>query len=133
MKAQPLIVSSVVAITAQWYCQLLNAHKGHGGDNYEQILWNNEMILQIHDEGPDDHHESLIDRSVLKGNGVILWFETDDFESLLERINFYAIKPDRGPVNNPDAGQMEVWLHDPNGYRVVVAGPSDYDRKPIDR
>ncbi len=56
MKSQPLIVSKNVPKTAEWYCNLLGAKRGHGGKNYEQILWNNELILQIHDENSDNHH-----------------------------------------------------------------------------
>jgi hypothetical protein len=27
---------------------------------------------------------------------------------------------------NPNAKQQEIWLRDPDGYRVVLAGPSEY-------
>jgi hypothetical protein len=29
-----------------------------------------------------------------------------------------------GPLLNPNSGQREVWLRGPEGYVVVVAGPS---------
>jgi len=32
---------------------------------------------------------------------------------------------------NPMAKQMEIWLRDPDGYRVVVAGPSKYSRQAL--
>lgn len=131
MKAQPLIVAKNVIETSKWYCNLLGAKSGHGGEEFEQILYNNKLILQIHNEDPDIHHDSLIDKSSKAGNGVILWFETDDFYGLLNRVQSYNIKLDRGPIENPNAKQMEVWLHDPNGYRVVIASNSQYERKPI--
>ena len=35
------------------------------------------------------------------------------------------------PYMNPMAKQMEIWLRDPDGYRVVVAGPSKYSRQAL--
>lgn len=30
---------------------------------------------------------------------------------------------------NPNARQQEIWLRDPDGYLVVLAGPSEYRRR----
>ncbi len=68
---------------------------------------------------------------MIVGNGVILWFESDNFEGVLDRVEFFGIQLDRGPVKNPDAKQMEIWLTDPNGYKVVIAGKSEYERNPL--
>jgi extradiol dioxygenase family protein len=131
MKPQPIIAVHQVQATAQWYCQLLDAQRGHGGDEYEQILRGQEMILQIHDLEGDENHGALGDASNRLGNGVILWFETDDFDALLERVKKYDLKPDREPSINVYAKQIELWLHDPDGYQVVIAGPSEYPRQPL--
>lgn len=40
---------------------------------------------------------------MIVGNGVILWFESDNFEGVLDRVEFFGIQLDRGPVKNPDA------------------------------
>lgn len=130
MKNQTMIVSKNVGETANWYCNILGARRGHGGPSYEQILWKSEMILQIHDDKADNHHDCLVDGSIKLGNGLVLWFETDDFEVVLGRVRHYDVQVDRGPVYNPNAKQMEIWFYDPNGYRVVIAGPSEYNRSP---
>ena len=35
------------------------------------------------------------------------------------------------PYMNPVAKQMEIWLRGPDGYRMVVAGPSEYSRQAL--
>lgn len=130
MKAQPLITVRNVSASARFYCQVLGGAQGHGGDQYEQILIGTDLVLQLHSPEPDANHDALIDASSPAGNGVVLWFETDDFAGLLSRITEHGIPLDRDPFENVFAKQLECWLHDPDGYQVVIAGPSAYLRQP---
>src|SRR5690606_25155916 len=56
------------------------------------------------------------------GNGVLLWFATDDFEAALARIRHLLTEILEGPHVNPNANHREVWVRDPDGYVVVIAG-----------
>lgn len=131
MKAQPMIAVRNVPASAHWYTLLLDGQAGHGGKEYEQILQAGELVLQLHDFKPDENHAPLGDAALTLGNGVVLWFETDDFEATATRIKSLGLKLDREPAFNPLARQMEIWLHDPDGYQVVIAGPSEYPRQPL--
>jgi extradiol dioxygenase family protein len=131
MKPQPLINVQDVRHSARFYCDLLGALPGHGGEEYEQILVGSELVLQLHAPRADDNHDVLVDRSRPPGNGVVLWFETDDFAGLLSRIELHGIALDRDPFENVYARQVECWLHDPDGYQVVIVGPSGYPRMPL--
>lgn len=131
MKPQPLITVSSVPESARFYCTLLGAQRGHGGEDYEQILDGDELVLQLHRLGADANHESLGDSQGRIGNGVVVWFEAEDFDALLQRINRHGIVLDREPFENAFARQMECWLHDPDGYQVVIAGPSGWPRQPL--
>jgi catechol 2,3-dioxygenase-like lactoylglutathione lyase family enzyme len=55
------------------------------------------------------------------GNGTLLWFETDAFDAAVQRIRQAGATVLEGPLVNPDAQHREIWLRDPNGYKVVVA------------
>src|SRR5687768_11337688 len=113
MKAQPMISVTNVQASARFYANLLGANRRHGGDDYEQLLIGGELILQLHSPDADDNHEALVDANAPAGNGVVLWFETDNFESVLTRITEHGIPLDREPFENPFARQLECWLHDP--------------------
>ena len=124
MKPQQILTVRDVNESARFYCELLGAKRGHAGDDYAQILVDGEMILQLHNFDADDDHDALGNGAAALGNGVVVWFETDDFDSVAARIGAAEIATDRDPAMNPYAKQMEAWLHDPDGYQVVIAGPS---------
>lgn len=129
IKSQPMIAVSDVQASARFYMALLGAVSGHGGDEYEQLLVEGRLVLQLHDCRPDANHGPLWDLDILPGNGVILWFVTDVFEAQLKRVQDMKAPLDREPAMNPFSRSMELWLHDPDGYQIVIAGPSQFKHK----
>ena len=62
------------------------------------------------------------------GNGVLLWFEVDDFEDALQRAAALKAEVVCPRHRNPPEGSggpnhWEYWLRDPDGYTVVLASP----------
>jgi catechol 2,3-dioxygenase-like lactoylglutathione lyase family enzyme len=123
---QPLIVVRDVPKSREFYVQVLGAESAHGGDEYEQIVSGGELILQIHHIDVEDHHGPLASHDVPLGNGTLLWFEVSDFEAAVQRAKDAQVHIERDVHVNPNAKQQEIWLRDPDGYRVVIAGPSEY-------
>ena len=122
MQPQPLIAVRDVQASSLWYQAVLGCQSGHGGPEYEQIVHRGRMILQLH--AWDRHeHPHLGDRETQPyGNGAVLWFQTDEFDAALERIRAAGAEVLEDPKVNPLAGHREVWLKDPDGYVVVIAG-----------
>ncbi len=120
-----LVVSDVEA-SSRFYCELLGLESGHGGDEYEQLMHDGELVMQLHDADPDDDHADLADLSRPVGNGVLVWFEVADFDGAVQRARDLAATVERDVHINPNAKQPELWVRDPDGYVVVVAGPSEY-------
>ncbi|HET6622989.1 MAG TPA: VOC family protein [Gaiellaceae bacterium] len=123
---QTLIVSRDVRGSARFYTELLAAESGHGGGDYEQILSDGELVLQIHAIDVEDHHGPLAAQDVPLGNGVLIWFEVADFDAAVERARGMDADVERGVHTNPNALQQEIWLRDPDGYLIVLAGESEY-------
>ena len=120
MNPMPMISVKDVRASARFYEQLLGAASGHGGTEYEQLFAGDRLVLQLHDCQPDASHGPLRDLEAATGNGVLLWFEAEDFNALLARVREFAIPLERDAVN-PFSGKRELWLYDPDGYRVVLA------------
>lgn len=123
---QPLVVVRDVPASSRFYQQVLAADSGHGGDAYEQIVKDGEILLQLHAPDVEDHHGPLADPDQPLGNGVVLWFEVADFGAAVERVRTTGAPVVLDVVTNPNARQQEIWVRDPDGYLVVLAGPSDY-------
>ncbi len=129
MRAQPLIAVTDVEASSRWYQRLLDCQSAHGGAEYERLVSNGELILQLHRFEIAHHHGAIGDpEDKPYGNGVLLWFETDDFDGALTRLAELTPEIVRPRHRNPPDGNggpnhWEIWLRDPDGYTVVLASP----------
>ena len=88
VQAQPLIAVRDVRASSRWYAELLGAdslpehvHR----DLYERISCSGQLILQLH-AWDAENHPNLVNREAAPaGHGVLLWFEVNDFDSVVER------------------------------------------------
>ena len=123
---QPMIVVRDVPKSSRFYADVLDAESGHGGDEYEQLVHDGEIILQLHHIDVEDHHGLLASSDAPLGNGILLWFEVSDFDAAVQRTRVIKAQVERDVHVNPRARQREIWLRDPDGYLVVIAGESEY-------
>ena len=83
-RAQPLIAVTDVEASSRWYQRLLGCRSAHGGPEYERLVSNGTLILQLHRfEVGHDHGPIGDPGDRFCGSGVLLWFETDDFETAM--------------------------------------------------
>jgi catechol 2,3-dioxygenase-like lactoylglutathione lyase family enzyme len=129
MRPQPLIVVTDVEASSRWYQRLLGCRSAHGGPEYERLVDGDRLILQLHAFNVEHHHGPIGDVADRPyGNGVLLWFEIDDFDAAMARVA--ELQP---PIvlprhRNPPSGDggpnhWECWIRDPDGYTVVLASP----------
>ena len=121
MNPQPLIAVQDVTASSRWYQQLLGCQSGHGGTDYEQLMFDDQMILQLHRWDAHDHPYMGNPESKPYGNGVLLWFQTDRFDAAIERARALSAEILEEPHFNQNANHRECWLRDPDGYVVVLA------------
>src|SRR5438128_6871385 len=86
MTPQPLICVHDVEASSRWYQRLLNCESAHGGPDYERLVSNGVLILQLHNWYTEHQHGLICDPKLQPyGNGVLLWFELDDFDAAVAR------------------------------------------------
>ena len=120
----PMICVHDVPTASRWYQALLGCSSGHGGDHYERLNdGDGRLVLQLHRWDVEHDHGPLGDPDLRPyGNGVLLWFELDDFDAAVARatvMNVEVTKERRWSEN----GNWEFWLRDPEGYAVVLTSP----------
>jgi catechol 2,3-dioxygenase-like lactoylglutathione lyase family enzyme len=129
MRPQPLITVTDVEASSRWYQKLLGCRSAHGGPHYERLVFDGRLILQLHSFEAEHHHGPIGDRSDKPyGNGLLLWFETDDFDAAVRRAEELKAQVVLPRHRNPPSGDggpnhWECWLRDPDGYVVVLASP----------
>ncbi|MGA6981039.1 MAG: VOC family protein [Candidatus Sulfotelmatobacter sp.] len=129
MRPQPLIAVTDVERSSLWYQTLLGCQSAHGGSEYERLMHNGGLVLQLH-RFDIEHHHGKIGNPADKpyGNGVLLWFEIDDFDAAISRAHSMKADVLLPRHRNPPSGDggpnhWECWLRDPDGYTVVLASP----------
>ena len=126
VRSQPLIAVRNVRASSRWYAELLGADSlpehAHR-DLYERVSSSGDLILQLHAWDEENHPNLVNANAAPPGHGVLLWFEVNDFDSVVERARALRAKIIEEPHVNPGPRHWEVWLRDPDGYVVVIAGP----------
>jgi catechol 2,3-dioxygenase-like lactoylglutathione lyase family enzyme len=126
VRAQPLIAVRDVATSSAWYCKLLGCESGHGGNRYEMLVSRDErgeeeLVLQLHAWGVDNHVNLTKPDAAPLGHGILLWFETTDFDATVAAARDLKAEIVEKPHTNPNSGRREIWVRDADGYVVVVA------------
>jgi catechol 2,3-dioxygenase-like lactoylglutathione lyase family enzyme len=129
MNPQPLICVADVEASSRWYQDLLGCESGHGGPEYERLVSDRRLVLQLHRWDVEHDHGRLGDPALTPhGNGVLLWFELEDFDAAVARasqLNAEVLMPrHRNPADGSGGpNHWELWLRDPDGYTVVLSSP----------
>ena len=126
IRPQPMIAVADVEEASRWYQQVLGASSGHGGPEYEQLLVDGQLVMQLHRLEVGHHHGTIGDPAQPTGNGVALWFEAADFDAAVRRVRAVGAGIVTDVHVNPNAGHREIWIRDLDGYLVVFAEPYDH-------
>jgi catechol 2,3-dioxygenase-like lactoylglutathione lyase family enzyme len=129
MRPQPMIAVTDVQASSRWYQRLLGLRSDHGGPHYERLVRDGQLILQLHHFDVEHHHGRMGDPNDKPyGNGVLLWFEIDDFDAAMARLAelkapIILPRHRNPPDGNGGPNHWECWFRDPDGYTVVLASP----------
>ena len=124
----PIIAVSDVQGSAAWYLQLLKARQTHPGSKvFDQIIdTDGTVLLCLHHWGPSgpngDHNWSTLSKPPEKdlGNGLLLWFVVDDFNSAWERAQGLGTPVEEAPGTDNGTGKRAFVIQDPDGYHIAV-------------
>ncbi|HZX26144.1 MAG TPA: VOC family protein [Telluria sp.] len=119
VRLSPLICVRDVEASSRWYQRLLGCTSGHGGQEYERLDSEGELVLQLHRWEVEHDHGPLGDPALPIANGVLLWFDLDDFDAAVARAEEMGVEIIRPRRFSPN-GNWECWLRDPDGYTVVL-------------
>lgn len=121
-----MVVVADVPAASRWFQDVLGLESAHGGPEYEMLMHGGALVLQLHHWDAHEHPHMGDPEDVSRGNGVLLWFATEDFDAVVARVEQAGATVVDGPLYNENGRQHEIWLEGPEGYRVVVAGPRDF-------
>lgn len=127
LKPQTLLTVDDVLTSSRWYSFLLGlepistSFEETHGNTYNRLLHDGELILQLH-AWDEEAHPNMVDRNKgPRGHGVLIWFEVADFDDAVARARELDAEFVSEPSVNPNSGDREVWLKDPDAYTIVLS------------
>ena len=121
VRVQPLLTCTSVSASSEWYQRVLGFESAHGGDEYEMLMSDGALVLQLHAFDVHEHPSLLREDQPLGGNGVAVWFETATFDADVDRVHSTDAEVLEDEHLNAAAHHREIWLRDPDGYVVVLS------------
>ncbi len=124
----PMIAVADVTASANWYARLLDATDNHPRATvFDQIVdRDGTVLLCLHRWGPSglrgDHYYPSLSQPVKghEGNGLLLWFVVDDFDSAWERAQTLSASIEEQPNEDNGTCMRAFVVRDPDGYYVAV-------------
>jgi len=112
-----------VADSFKWYQSLLDLPRSEPAHEYfGQILdTDGTVLLCLHEWGAHEHPSLTSPDGAEPGNGLLLFFRVDDYESSLANARKLVDNLDEEPNLNQNTGTMEFSLRDPDGYYVTIS------------
>jgi catechol 2,3-dioxygenase-like lactoylglutathione lyase family enzyme len=115
-----------VPVSFKWYQSLFGQPETPPGHNYwGQILDSDgTVLLCLHQWGSHEHPSLMNPDKASPGNGLLLFFRVDDFDSALRRARALVSRLEEEPNVNPATETQEFSLRDPDGYYVSISALS---------
>lgn len=112
-----------VAASLKWYQRLFGQPETAPGLRYCGQICDSDgtVLLCLHQWGSLEHPSLMSPEYGIPGNGLVLLFHVDDFESVLMRARDLVPQLDEEPRLNPATETKEFCLRDPDGYHVTVS------------
>jgi catechol 2,3-dioxygenase-like lactoylglutathione lyase family enzyme len=115
-----------VSVSFRWYQALFGQPETAPAHNYFGQIRDSDgtVLLCLHEWGSHDHPSLMSPDKASPGNGLLLFFLVDDFDTALKRARALVSRLDEEPNMNPNTETQEFSLRDPDGYFVTVSALS---------
>lgn len=109
-----------------WYQSLLGVPPtAPAHDDFGQIVdADGTVLLCLHEWGAHEHPSLASPARAQPGNGLLLFFRIDEFDTALTSARALVSQLDEEPHVNRNTGTMEFSLRDPDGYYVTISALS---------
>lgn len=127
MKIDPIIAVKDIETSSKWYQAVFGCHSRHGGDEFDILVTeSDEVLICLHKWGAHEH-PTLKNPNMVSGNGLILYFRTENMTGILQNIKKLGYPLEEEIRLNPNSGKREFSLRDPDGYYLTITEFHNYE------
>ena len=126
IKNEPIIAVKDVEVSSIWYQTLFDCKDLHGGSRFAILTdKNGEVLLCLH-KWKEDEHPTMLDPNITPGNGLILYFRTQNLEKIWGNAKKLGANLEKDIHLNPNSGKEEFSLRDMDGYYLTISRYHEY-------
>src|SRR5688572_18621900 len=128
MKIDPIIAVKDVEASSNWYQQVFECRRIHGGNEAFAVLVseNDEVLLCLH-KWEAHNHPTMTNPGIAPGNGLILYFRTDSMSATRKNVEKIGVIVEEDIHLNPNSLKMEFSIRDPDGYFLTITEFHKYE------
>ena len=120
LQIDPIIAVKDVEASAKWYQQVFGFKNAHGGKDFTVLKSeDDEIVLCLHKWGKHNH-PSLTDQNIKAGNGLLLYFRTDNMETIRKNVDEVGAKIEEEIHLNENSLKKEFSISDIDGYFLTI-------------
>ncbi len=120
-----LFVADVEA-SSRWYQMLLGTTSAHGGPEFEMLMLDGSLALQLHRAEAEEHGRRP--PGAQPGAGILLYCGVPDIYAAYDRAGEMKAEVESEPTFIEAAGHTEFVVHDPDGYALALFQRGDVKR-----
>lgn len=127
IKIDPVISVKDVEASSKWYRQVFGLRRTHGGNDFAVLVSeDDEILLCLHKWG-EHHHPTMMNPDSTTGNGLILYFRTENINTIRQNVEETNGSIEEDIHLNPNSLKKEFSLRDPDGYYLTVTEFHNYE------
>ncbi|MGO1521135.1 MAG: VOC family protein [Sphingobacterium sp.] len=120
VRTETIIAVRDLRLSAKFYQELLGCRRAHGGESFEILMSGEAVVLCLHPWG-DHAHPTMMDVQVPSGNGLILFFRTDNLKETFERAKALNADVEQAIHFNENSMKNQFTMRDLDGYYIIVS------------
>lgn len=127
VQLDPIMAVAEVIKSASWYQQIFGFRKAHGGKDFAVLTdASDQIVLCLHQWGAHEH-PTMMDRSIVAGNGLLFYFRTNNMEAIRSNLEKAGWPVEEEIHLNSNSNKMEFSLRDPDGYFLTITEFHQYE------
>lgn len=119
-KLETIIAVKDISISSEFYQELLGCKSEHGGDMFEILTSESNVVLCLHKWG-EHEHATMLNPNKEIGNGLILFFRVDDLDKVFENSKTLKADIEKEIHYNENSLKRQFTLRDLDGYYLIIS------------
>src|SRR6195952_5472884 len=126
-KVDPIIAVADVEASSKWYQSVFGCRSMHGGKEFDILVSeNDEVLICLHKWG-EHEHPTMTNPGITPGNGLILYFRTENINSIRQNVEKTGGLIVEDIHLNPNSTKKEFSIRDLDGYYLTITEFHKYE------